>query len=132
MTTLVAVLGSGKGSWNQLLKLINIVDWERIILVANPFFAEKFNERFDIKRLPLEKKERIHLVKVDIERLRYGEAVNRLMKELSSLIVGVEVGVNLVSGTGKEHMVLLSSLLRLGFGIRLVDVEDDELIELSF
>ena len=72
------------------------------------------------------------MVKVDIERLKYGEAVNRLMKELSNLIVGVEVGVNLVSGTGKEHMVLLSSLLRLGFGIRLVDVEDDKLIELSF
>ena len=32
----------------------------------------------------------------------------------------METAVNLISGDGKEHMALLSALLKLGVGIRLI------------
>jgi hypothetical protein len=39
---------------------------------------------------------------------------------LKDKIKGTEVALNLVSGTGKEHMAILAALLKLGVGIRLV------------
>ena len=42
------------------------------------------------------------------------------MQKLKEKISGIEVGLNIVSGSGKEHMALISALLKLGIGIRLV------------
>ena len=129
MTTLVASLGSGKGTWISLLKLIESTDWERIILIANPFFANKFLEK---NYLNPDKKDKTTVIILDSEKMNYNAAINKLAKDLSDKIVGVEVALNLLSGTGKEHMIILASLLKLGFGIRLVDFEDNKMKELAF
>ena len=42
-----------------------------------------------------------------------------ILKNLKGRIKDVEVDVNFVSGTGREHMALMSALLKLGTGIRL-------------
>ena len=39
---------------------------------------------------------------------------------LSEKIVGTEVALNMISGTGKEHMALLSAVLKSGLGVRIV------------
>ena len=41
-----------------------------------------------------------------------------------------EVAVNFVSGTGKEHMALLSALLKLGIGIRLLALTKEGVTEI--
>jgi len=40
------------------------------------------------------------------------------------------VALNLVSGNGKEHMAILSALLKLGIGVRLMAVTKDGVREL--
>ena len=42
----------------------------------------------------------------------------------------MEVAVNIVSGNGKEHMAIISALLKLGVGIRLMAVTKDGVREL--
>ena len=44
--------------------------------------------------------------------------------------VNGEIALNLISGTGKEHMAILSALLKLGVGIRLVALTKDGVEEL--
>ena len=44
-------------------------------------------------------------------------------------IIDTEVALNLSSGSGKEHMALLSAILKSGLGIRLITYET-ELTEL--
>ncbi|HLC66335.1 MAG TPA: hypothetical protein VJK52_01715, partial [Candidatus Nanoarchaeia archaeon] len=50
--------------------------------------------------------------------------------QLAGKIQDLEVAVNFISGTGKEHMALLSALLKLGLGIRLVVLTKDGVAEL--
>ena len=41
------------------------------------------------------------------------------MKNLKGKIKDPEIDINFISGTGREHMALMSALLKLGVGIRL-------------
>ncbi|MGB9748653.1 MAG: hypothetical protein ACP5OZ_04115 [Candidatus Woesearchaeota archaeon] len=127
MTNLVISLGSGKGTWNNIINLINAEDWESIILVGNSFFVEKF-ERFKTR---INKK--IRTIRLDYENKRYYELVKQLMSEFSKMpefSLGTEVALNITSGTGKEHAAIISSLLKSGLGIRLVDFEDNQTKEI--
>jgi hypothetical protein len=38
-------------------------------------------------------------------------------------MVDLDIAVNITSGQGKEHTALLSALIKLGYGIRLVDID---------
>ncbi|MEK6816338.1 MAG: hypothetical protein AABY09_01890, partial [Nanoarchaeota archaeon] len=44
---------------------------------------------------------------------------NTIVSQLKGKL-SLDVGVNMTSGTGNEHMALLSALLEVGVGIRLV------------
>ncbi len=50
--------------------------------------------------------------------------VEQLRKQLEGKISDFEVGLNLVSGTGKEHMVVLEAVLELGLNFRLITVNN--------
>ncbi len=125
MTTLIASLGSGKGTWANLFKLMKVVEWEKIILVGSPFFTKSFNDKN-----PRDKN--VLVLTVNPDKDDYDTIINKLSGVLSKEVEGVEVALNMLSGTGKEHMILLASVLKAGFGIRLVDFEDGRLKELSF
>ncbi len=53
-----------------------------------------------------------------------------IYNQLKAKVKGEEVGLNLVSGTGKEHMALMSAVLKLGVGVRLVALTKDGVKEL--
>ncbi|HYD03570.1 MAG TPA: hypothetical protein VEC16_04680 [Alphaproteobacteria bacterium] len=38
-------------------------------------------------------------------------------------ITDLDIAVNISSGNGKQHAVIISSLMKLGYGIRLVDLD---------
>ena len=40
-----------------------------------------------------------------------------------------EVAVNLISGTGTEHMAIISAVLKLGVGMRIVTTEENKIKE---
>lgn len=109
MTTLVACLSTGKGTWGHISQLISNADWEKIVLIT-PFGSEKFSAEKPVEFIEIDENKFLPELIEDIKK--------QLEKKLS--FSDTEVAVNLISGSGKEHMAILSALLKLGLGIRLV------------
>ncbi len=118
MTDLVACLSTGKGTWTHVKEVISGCEWENIFLITNEFGKEKFKSG-----------KKIELIIVDSNKPLL-ELVEDIKKQLKDKIVGTEVALNLVSGTGKEHMAILSAVLKLGLGVRLVALTKDGLKEI--
>ena len=106
MTQLIACLSTGKGTWSEVSSLARSDLWEKVFLVTNDFGKEKF----------LNQNVSFVIINPDgpIETI-----ISALMVGLKD-VKGPEVALNLSSGSGKEHMALLSALLKLGLAIRLV------------
>jgi hypothetical protein len=110
MTQLIGCLSSGKGTWGELSKIIKSENWDNIVLITNKFGKENFR--------PIENTELIEVnFDVDTKILR-----DIIINKLKNKIKGIEVAINISSGNGKEHMALLSAILKLGVGIRFVDI----------
>jgi|TARA_B100000315_G_scaffold226279_1_gene233108 hypothetical protein len=109
MTELVACLSTGKGTWAQLYHLIKAEPWDKIILITNPFGMEKFDNSIANVEFVLINSEK------DLQ-----ELTEDIRSNLASRIKGLEVAVNIVSGSGKEHMALLAALLKIGVGMRFI------------
>ena len=119
MTTLVACLSTGKGTWEHVARVIAGEDWEKIILITNEFGKEN---------LKIEKKN-IEIIVINPMKV-LPELVEDIKKELEGKIKGTEAALNMISGSGKEHMAVLSSLLKLGFGVRLVALTKEGIKEI--
>jgi hypothetical protein len=116
---LVAMLASGKGTWGHVARLIQDVEWDAIILVTNEFGKENFT-----CSKPFE------MIMVDENR-----GIEEIQKDMKSQLEGKlksfdEVAVNIVSGTGKEHLALISALLQLGIGVKFVALTKDGVKEI--
>jgi len=118
MTDLVACLSSGEKSWAHVARLIKEQDWKKIFVITNGLGKNNFKAEKDIE-----------FIVVDSQRPVY-ELIEDIKKGLKGKISEFEVALNLVSGTGKEHMAILSALLKLGVGIRLMAVTKDGVMEL--
>jgi len=114
---LVALLSSGKGTWGQVAGLVNRGEWDNIILIGSEF-AEKFTT---------DKKHDFINVKTSQGILELKEEI---MEKLKGKINGTEVALSIASGDGKEHMALISALLSLPVGIRLVVLTQDGIVYL--
>jgi hypothetical protein len=108
MTELIAVLSTGKGTWAEVVKIMNTHDWDHIYLVTDDFGSKNFKKKDNTDFIIININESIELV------------IDHIVAQLSGKINGTEIALNLTSGIGKEHMALLSALLKLGLGIRLV------------
>ncbi len=118
MTELIACLSSGGKSWAHVQRLINEEDWSKVFLITNDFGKNNFK---------CEKK--IEFVTVDFQKPAF-ELIGDIKKHLAGRITDLEVALNLVSGNGKEHMAILSALLKLGVGVRLMAVTKEGVREL--
>lgn len=106
---LVAYLGKDKENWGQITALMNrMQDCERVVLVKDK----------DIAGFPRNDK----CVEVSVNSAQpLIELKEDMMNKLRDKVSGdFEVAVSLASGGGKEHMALISALLCLPVGIRLV------------
>lgn len=111
---LVALLSSGKGTWGQVSGLVKQGEWDNIILIGNDF-AKKFNvekehEFIEIKESSL----------VDIKK--------EILEKLKNKIKGTEVALSIASGSGKEHMALISALLSIPVGVRFTALTKDGIV----
>ncbi|MDD5086789.1 MAG: hypothetical protein PHV16_03475, partial [Candidatus Nanoarchaeia archaeon] len=57
------------------------------------------------------------------------EIIEEIRKNICNKIPDTEVAVNIISGTGKEHMALISAVLKSGLGIRFVSASENSLKE---
>ncbi len=111
---LIALLSSGKGTWGQVSGLVNRGEWDKIILLGNDF-ARKFT---------LEKKHEF----IEIKEAGISEMKQQIAEKLKKKIKGTEVALSIASGTGKEHMALISALLSIPVGIRFTVLTKDGVI----
>ena len=118
MTDLVACLSSGEKSWAHVARLIKEQDWKKVFLITNEVGKKNFKAEKEVE-----------FVVVDMQKPVF-ELIEDIKKGLNEKITDLEVALNLVSGTGKEHMAILSALLKLGVGVRLMAVTKDGVKEL--
>ena len=104
---LVAFLGNDKETWGQVNGIINHSEWEKIIIVKS-----KTAEDYDSPK-------ESDLVIVDTSKPLL-ELKEELITKLKTKLSGFDAHVSIASGTGKEHMALISALLTIPVGIRLV------------
>tara|TARA_Y100000310_G_scaffold224526_2_gene226380 strand:+ start:982 stop:1332 length:351 start_codon:yes stop_codon:yes gene_type:complete len=104
---LIAFVGNDKENWGQIAGLINRVDSNVILVVEK-----------GVKGFPSNSK----TVVVDIDSSKpLIELKDDIVKKVKGKIGNeFDVGLSLASGGGKEHMALISALLAIPVGIRIV------------
>ncbi|MBW2995815.1 hypothetical protein KY332_00785 [Candidatus Woesearchaeota archaeon] len=110
MTSLIACLSSGKGTWAHLAQLIENQEWDNIFLITDDFGVQNFEPAKKVEYIIIDSKKYL------------SELIEDIKKQLENKITDTEVALNLISGTGKEHMAILSAVLKLGLGIRLISL----------
>jgi len=115
---LVALLSSGKGTWAQVSGLIKRGDWEKIILLGDSFAS---NFKVEGKKS--------EFIKIDLTR-PIKEVKQEIIEKIKGKIDGLEVALTIASGSGKEHMALISALIDLPVGIKFVVLTKDGIITL--
>lgn len=116
MTSLVACLGSGKGTWTEVKKLIASESWERVFLITNNFGKERFQADAEF------------IVLDDLQPPQ--RLIPFITDNLKGKIKGADVAVNISSGSGNLHMAVIAALLKLGLGIRLITLINEKVEEL--
>ncbi|MBD3164845.1 hypothetical protein GF323_06630 [Candidatus Woesearchaeota archaeon] len=107
MTDLIAFISQEKATAAHVRQVIKGQEWEKIYLIAN----QDFNESL--------KKDNMELIRID-NRKMLPEIAEDIRKHLKDKVKMMETAVNIIAGSGKEHMALLSALLKLGVGIRFI------------
>ncbi len=115
MTDLVASLTTGKGTWTEVIKIIDSEEWDNIFLITNEFGIKKFQT-----------KKKVNFVVID-DKKTSDAIVKDIIKQLEGKVNGIEVALNLISGTGKEHMTIMAALLKLGFAVRFITIDGGQL-----
>ena len=114
----VAFVGKDKESWGQVKALMNHLDCEKIIIVKNKEVSG-FPSSSKTVFIELDSKKPLIELKKDImEKLKL-----KLSKEF-------EVLLSIASGTGKEHMALISALLSIPAGVRFTALTKDGIVYL--
>ena len=113
MSELVACLSVGKGTWGHVGRLIQESQWDKIFLITNEYGKENFT-----------KNEKTEFIVVNANQ-GLKELRDEIYTKLKGKITGTEVALNFISGSGKEHMALISAVLKLAVGIRLFALTKD-------
>lgn len=116
MAKLIALLSSGKGSWAQVNSLLSAESWDHAYLICNDYGYEKF-----------EVKDPQKITKLKFDEKKLFDSMNKISGFLKKNVNDIDVALNLSSGSGMEHMLLMSAVLKAGLGIQFVYAEQDEL-----
>jgi len=115
---MIACLSTGKGTWIEVLKIIDSESWEKIFLVTNEFGLKNFSCKKKVEFIVIDEKKTAQEITKDI------------LAQMKNKIQGFEIALNIVSGSGKEHMALLAALLKLGLAVRFISFEENKVVEL--
>ena len=120
MVGIVLVAGEGKGTWGEVFKILDSEPWTCAYVITAPFFEQKFREKYSGKA-PL-----------TILSLEESKPLSTMVQDLANAFKTLtdDVALNLISGSGKQHMAVLAGLLKAGVGIRLVTVNENGITEI--
>lgn len=99
----------------QTINLAKKGEWDDIFIISNQ------------DSLAIDKKH--NLIKINPGN-RLIELKADLLKKLRGKIKGTEVALSIASGSGKEHMAIISALLSIPVGIRFVALTKDGIVHL--
>jgi len=119
MTSLLACLSTGKGTWTQVNGIINSATWDNVFLITNDFGKTNYKSQGNAKLLVFNLNKHPDILSDEIVTMLRAENL------------GPEVAINLTSGNGDEHMAILAAVLKLGLGVRLVFFKDGKVEELK-
>jgi len=112
---LVALLSSGEGTWAQVAGLLKYGEWDKVILLGDDF-AKQFTSEKEFE-----------FIKVDLNK-KLRELKEEISEKLKGKISGTEVALSIASGSGKEHMSLISALLNFPVGVRFAALTKEGII----
>ncbi len=92
---LICVLGSGKGSWGHITRLVTDGTWDSIYIITNEWGKEKFAPTKEINWIIIN------------ENMGFDLMTDTITKALPK---SKEIAVNFISGAGKLHMALVKAL----------------------
>jgi len=110
LKTFIATIGVGKGTWGKLKRICS-EEWDNIIILGNQWAKDTFKIDSPFSWILLDDQKDVCLLVEDI------------VKELPT--DSDEVYVNMVSGSGREHVALLSALVDNKKAFKTVCVCDD-------
>jgi len=114
MNYLIAIISSGKGTWSEVSNLMNKGTWKKVFIITNDFTDEKFTVN------------KSNVEKVRINDRDFENSVKKLSKLFKESIQDMEVALNITSGTGKEHMIVINSILEAGLSFKFAVIEDNK------
>ena len=112
MPTLIACLSTGKGTWAEVTKIAQSQEWNKVFLITNQVGNENYTPGKNTE-----------LVLIDSFLDTPTTIItDQIKKQLKDKIADFEVALNLTSGSGKEHMAVLETVLQMGLNFRLITV----------
>jgi len=118
MTSLIACLSTGKGTWAHVERIIKDQEWDQIFLITNDFGVKNFKPGKSVDYILIDENKYLSDMTEDIK------------KQLQGKVKDFEVAINIISGNGKEHMATLSAIMKLGLGIRLIALTPEGIKEI--
>ena len=112
---LIALLSTGKGTWQQVSGLLNQGEWDKVILLGSDFAKQFSHEK------------QFEFIEVNL-RQRLKDLKDEFSEKLKGKINGTEVALSIASGDGKEHMALISALLSIPVGVRFTALTKDGVV----
>ncbi|RLE38285.1 hypothetical protein DRJ17_04440 [Candidatus Woesearchaeota archaeon] len=94
------------------------MELDQIFLITNEFGQKNFNHKKPVQFIIIDNTKQIK------------ELVQDIKDAIEDKICGTEVALNLISGTGKEHMAIIAAIIQSGLGFRLVVLTKDGVIEI--
>ncbi len=118
MSTLIACLSNGKGTWGYVSQIIKNEKWDNIFLVSNDFGRQNYKPERDVEY-------------VIIDQMQDSKTIRDIVYgSLNGKINDMEVAVNFISGSGNEHMAIIAAILKMGIGMKLIMPTKDSIEEI--
>ncbi len=122
MAHLIACLDSSKET-SIVTKIIESKLFDKVYLITTDISKKNYvlphvNENVKLQFVTLDFTKSIEDLVPELYLLLKKHFMNDKIQEL-------DMAVNITTGTGKEHSIVISTIMKLGYGIRLVDLDKD-------
>lgn len=115
----VGILSKGEGTWGQIAGLMKKGEWERIIIIG-PKYASEFKCEVPFDFIEYDDEKPLVSLKDYLK--------EKLQDKLGDSFS--DVALSIASGSGKEHMAIISALQSIPRGIRFVALTKEGIIYL--
>lgn len=119
MSVFISNLGSGKGTWGHITRIIGDRNWDKVLIITTEFGQENFKPEKDVEYLITEP------LRTSITKM-----ADQIVQTLKDSNIQNDVFISVISGMGKEHMALLSALNKAEIKYKLIALTGDGVTEL--